>query len=289
MIVTCPSCLSKFKLSADALGEEGRTVRCGDCRHQWFQTPEEDDNDALESDLEEGLEEDGFAVDLSDSQEEEDESSDSEAYPSLEESERPAATVYVSATAHLSEQKSAEDLMAARWGYRAAAVVFVLLCAGGVAFKSSISETWPSTQAVYAFFGLGGSTGPAKEDIAFERFTAISDDAHTLRLKGMVYNLTPEDIVLPALVVEVKNAEGLTANDIVVPLDEMVLEKEATHEFSQEVTSAPPLSAPEASTLLLRVATPLERQKEPLAPHTEEPQIQAQDHDPHSTPAAAAH
>ena len=36
MIVSCPECNSRFKVSADALGVDGRKVQCSDCRHVWF-------------------------------------------------------------------------------------------------------------------------------------------------------------------------------------------------------------------------------------------------------------
>lgn len=39
MIVTCPSCLARFAVISQDLGIDGRRVRCGRCRHDWFQTP----------------------------------------------------------------------------------------------------------------------------------------------------------------------------------------------------------------------------------------------------------
>jgi predicted Zn finger-like uncharacterized protein len=40
MIIDCPACHSRFLIPDAALGTIGRQVRCGRCRHQWFQTPE---------------------------------------------------------------------------------------------------------------------------------------------------------------------------------------------------------------------------------------------------------
>ncbi len=50
MILICPSCSAKFMISSDALGEEGREVRCGKCAHGWFQAPERDSLDDLPDD-----------------------------------------------------------------------------------------------------------------------------------------------------------------------------------------------------------------------------------------------
>jgi len=40
MIFNCPECEKKYILSANALGADGKTVRCVSCKHEWFQQPE---------------------------------------------------------------------------------------------------------------------------------------------------------------------------------------------------------------------------------------------------------
>jgi predicted Zn finger-like uncharacterized protein len=38
MLLACPSCETQFQVADTALGAEGRTVRCAQCRHRWFAT-----------------------------------------------------------------------------------------------------------------------------------------------------------------------------------------------------------------------------------------------------------
>ncbi len=39
MLLVCPSCSSAFRIDAKALGAEGRSVRCGQCRTVWHASP----------------------------------------------------------------------------------------------------------------------------------------------------------------------------------------------------------------------------------------------------------
>lgn len=41
MILVCPNCTSRFKVKAEALGDEGRTVRCAKCGHKWHAMPDD--------------------------------------------------------------------------------------------------------------------------------------------------------------------------------------------------------------------------------------------------------
>ena len=46
MIVGCPNCSARFVVKAQAIGENGRKVKCARCKHTWFQKP---DLDVLEA------------------------------------------------------------------------------------------------------------------------------------------------------------------------------------------------------------------------------------------------
>lgn len=54
MILTCPNCRTRFLVADQAIGTEGRRVRCGNCQHMWFAEPDQpagDGPDAVPDEL----------------------------------------------------------------------------------------------------------------------------------------------------------------------------------------------------------------------------------------------
>ncbi|MBW6528037.1 zinc-ribbon domain-containing protein [Sphingomonas sp. RHCKR7] len=42
MIIECPECRARYQVPDGTVGTTGRTVRCANCRHSWYQEPQDD-------------------------------------------------------------------------------------------------------------------------------------------------------------------------------------------------------------------------------------------------------
>ncbi|WP_269584946.1 zinc-ribbon domain-containing protein [Roseibium sp. Sym1] len=48
MKIKCPDCSTSYEISAEAVGAEGRSVKCAKCGNRWFVAPEDDEDGSVE-------------------------------------------------------------------------------------------------------------------------------------------------------------------------------------------------------------------------------------------------
>ncbi|MGD2133990.1 MAG: zinc-ribbon domain-containing protein, partial [Maricaulaceae bacterium] len=179
MILTCPSCSTRYFAEGANLGPKGRIVRCAACGHTWRAKeadaapppPEIDDEDPeLEAALETALGEDVTEVGAG-------EPAADDAPPSAPKTpERPLAPGAPNMRASL-----------IRWGSAGAAVLagVVLL----VIFRVEVVGFWPRAAGVYAAAGFEVTA----EGLVFEQIAAepgYADGEPTLTITAVVRNTT---------------------------------------------------------------------------------------------------
>lgn len=228
MILTCPNCQTKFQLESERLGDLGSKVRCSVCSHEWFQEAEED-YDESEDDLSD-------AQDIEELEDEADvagesgEGADKEFVPNVVIEEAPPKET-VSKRVNASEPKSdnSKKMMAL------SAVCFVLMLSFLWLGKSFITGVWPQSANVYALFEAKGDEyqiGP--NDIAFERFL-MSHNGDELRVDGLILNLTPNDIEIPALALDILDESDSVTDQIVLPIASFTVPAESEYKLSKNL------------------------------------------------------
>lgn len=190
----------RYVVAEGAIGPNGRTVRCANCGHQWFENGEE------------GLDEELFSQDARsdfmehvdpDSMDHDDEADDFrsilrkeiDAAP-LPEGVKPVAEddPVLAMLGKGGKKKSAEtDKMV---GYLLAAAIWLCLITVLLVLQPQISRAWPPSNLLYSFVGL--KPVPPGEGLALEHLNAeIMNDK--IRMTGDIFNLQPEPMKVPAI------------------------------------------------------------------------------------------
>ena len=256
MILNCPNCSTRYLLSSAAIGEEGRTVRCAKCSHEWFQdadmehsagyealSPEEDHTDftAREDVMDD---EDGYAT-TSEEELRDDMDSDFSASSgeteSIPESVKPLPRLGGSGDKDNLPKPPAESLRARLVGYGAAWMVFICVIAAGMVFKQKIATAWPPATAIYKMVGMPVSF--KGEDLVMESLSAtiIQNESgqEVLVLKGRVINLTDAPIDVPNLMAVLRSTNGEDGDRWIIEPPVDVVEPGASFAFTSDYPNVP--------------------------------------------------
>ena len=141
MILTCPSCSTRFAVKTEALGDAGREVRCGKCGHKWFQAP---DAEAAPATVEPAVE----AVEAEAPQPEP--VAEPMAAPVPNEEDRPP----IRRVTTVAPAKRGPKVGAQAVGWAALAAVVVLVLGGAALLRDSIVDAWPPARLLYTTVGL---------------------------------------------------------------------------------------------------------------------------------------
>ncbi len=188
MILNCEKCHTRYLLPTHLLGPDGRRVRCTICSHEWFQIPEEDEDSLSFSDtLAEELE-------------------------SVKYNEVSGDLPVLLETSSVSpEGKRGEWFSpAVISGMAAAAVIFVSVLAGLLAFREPVMRSWPASLAFYDALGVAGPT--PGDGLIFEDLKAVTTfnakGVEILSVDGKIMNIKPYPVQVPGLRFSLRTKDG---------------------------------------------------------------------------------
>jgi predicted Zn finger-like uncharacterized protein len=173
MIVTCPSCATRYLVDPRALGTAGRVVRCANCSKTWHQTPPDD----LPRSLDIGL-----------------------------------ADVPPDFTTVRPQRPALPRRRFLPWTTIAAAVVLLLLFSGAVAAiaaREQVVALWPPATRLYTMVGL--SVAPPGIGLELRKTTpafTTENGVRTLVVEGEVVNISPIARDVPMLKVVLRDRDG---------------------------------------------------------------------------------
>ena len=219
MIVSCPSCGTRYLVDPNALGEAGRTVRCAKCSHSWHENPPEDMPKAVDVDVDI----------LPPSQ---------EARPIPPGSNLPA----------IIERRRRAN----KFGWFAIAALVIVIVAGGLLARKPIMEVWPPAGKLYGAIGFE-APAPVLQGLEFRnvsREQVEENGVPVLVITGEVWNTASEERDVPPIRIGLIDQDNRELHHWTFAADEAELDVGASTAFVTRLVSPPP----DATSLLVRFA-----------------------------------
>ncbi len=229
MILTCPNCATRYSTTAEAIGSNGRTVRCSTCETTWFVTAEPD------------------ILDLQQQEHEEQKIIDTpvDAFEDREDDNRqfghgsdPALGAHVQIRDMADQRRRNRSLMGVSFVW----FVTISLLAAVVFYafnnRQSIVENYPGMATIYKMFGLEvNELGLVFDDATIRRLPI--DGVETLVINGHIINITEEKRAIPMLELSIENnAEEILASWVIEPPQAELAAKERIA-YSSEYQNPP--------------------------------------------------
>ncbi len=192
MILTCPSCDTRYAVDGSKFPAAGRTVRCAKCSHSWHQAPEAPEPEFAPE----------FAAELApDSAPQEAEAQnhaapvDADPYPV-----NPSPTRAYAPLASAPEPRSPlGPKLAVIAGWVGLIVVVLLIAVSAVRYRQDIAVIWPQSAGVYSSLGLPvNASGIDFRQVRYQREN--EDGQIVLAVNGMIVNAGSRELPVPQTV-----------------------------------------------------------------------------------------
>lgn len=215
MILTCPSCSTRYLVDRFDLREAGRTVRCVRCRHTWWQE--------LPADAE-----------------------------PMAELLRPESLRPIPPGSNLPAFRRARPRLSKKAiGWFALAATVSVLVIALAAFRGPIIAGWPATSRLYAALGAAPEIGGQPIELRDVRTTRIAGETAPtespgrpdILVEGSVVNVSAAAQPAPALRIALKDAEDRELRALHLPLAQTELAAGESVAFAARVEDAPAAAA----------------------------------------------
>lgn len=195
MIVSCPSCSTRYKMDPTTFGPEGRRVRCTKCAHVWTQMPAEDLPRAILPELVAEPAPDAGAT----------------APVTADAATGSGAAARAAARRRFEESRMRADTQGrgGRAGWLVLALVVVSLATAAVLAREAVVRAWPPAERLYTILGLEGERPGAGLAIKVtEHRQDVEGRTPVLIVKGEVTNTSDAVRDVPRLKASLRTERG---------------------------------------------------------------------------------
>ena len=240
MIITCPSCATRYEIAPKNLGPAGRMVRCTNCSHRWFVTQDETAAPSGRAESGPADSDDRMAADARGPAD-----TDSVAEPGIPPSPLDRAPDLggpdqgSDTSGQTRRAPAATRSTAATIGWLAVLLILLILT-GLVLGRNELVALAPQTAPFYQRVGL-----PVTQPIGLELAGIVSerlagDNGDTLRITGAVRNVAGAERTVPRLRVALLDSarDEVLVREIELP--QAVLAAGASTRFSVDLENPPP-------------------------------------------------
>ena len=190
MILTCPSCDTRYMLDIDSLRPEGQIVRCFKCKHVWVQDPSKIEDEGATEDIGEDI-----GGDIA----EDDEPIDLESFeprPVDRETDKPI---------EVKPRSKIDGII--NW------VLFCVIFGGAITsaiiYRDVVREIWPVSSRLYTLIGLGVEVPGAGFELRnIQSKRTKKDGVPSLTISGEIANVSRKVRVVPIFSGELTNSAG---------------------------------------------------------------------------------
>ena len=192
MIITCPSCTTRFQIGDNALGPAGRRVRCAKCGESWWQEPVAAEPEPQPEQVPVEAEPDAPSIPRNPTVDE----------PPVEPDHR---VDWPEIRSDPPFWELSDRGIKAGWGLLLA--LLVLLLAGGWLWHDKVTAAWPKSARLFALFGIEADRPSPAFDLRETRAT-WEEGGSVLVVQGRIVNASPLDKPFPEVRLILRDAEG---------------------------------------------------------------------------------
>lgn len=236
MILTCPSCSASYNVPDQAIGAQGRDVRCKKCLHMWYFKPEG---------VAEAMVDSAVAVEKVKSSEKPKVSLDELINQIQADDSHDDDISFADAMASLKDSTKKEKKKKSNWtmpkfikakqlaGAMVGIAVFMVCLFTLVHFRAGVVNIIPATENVYAQLGFKLKPyiyASPEESFVIEQFGLMTKN-DTTNLRARFINLTSDNVYIPPVKVTFADVDGNVVFEGEYKLPVTSIAKEATYDW----------------------------------------------------------